>query len=369
LPAVQAAREAARRMQCTNNLKQIGLALHNYGQANKVFPPGTISADGATNPGVFPACFPGTYPYNTLDEATKAAGPWQGTSFLLRIMPFIEGDSWGKYWNYSFGIASIVTNEKGICNLSIANSEFKSFYCPTRRTAFRKNIDNVMMPSGMPSAALTINGVAVWTGAWTGGGTDYGGCSGRHCMLGPNWTVGDASNDGTTGLPNYCIVPGYTYSDLRYQVTGETTSAPWYAVKRWGILGRVNISTSFAEVRDGLSNTIMTGELARYTTAGSGVFSEGNPVKVSFDGWVVGGLNTLFTTGFPCPWGATPPTTSAGLGQLMKNGHVISPGSDHSGGCHYGIGDGSVQFFSATMDSNVFALLGSMADKTPANIP
>ncbi|HVJ81125.1 MAG TPA: DUF1559 domain-containing protein [Planctomycetia bacterium] len=80
LPAVQAAREAARRAQCTNNLKQIGLALHNYADAFKVFPPGRG----------YPCCNSGHAPSGC-------------HSPQMMILPYIEQDSLSQAYNFSRG--------------------------------------------------------------------------------------------------------------------------------------------------------------------------------------------------------------------------------------------------------------------------
>jgi len=69
LPAVQSARESARRSTCLNNFKQVGLALHNYHDANKVFPPGAAGVGG------------------TVYESFTPSGE---LSFLVRILPYME---------------------------------------------------------------------------------------------------------------------------------------------------------------------------------------------------------------------------------------------------------------------------------------
>src|SRR5262245_7826979 len=73
LPAVQQAREAARRSQCKNNLKQMGLALHNYHEVNNVLPPSTI------NPGSVYAA-----------NAGVTAGMVRNTTGYLLMLPYLE---------------------------------------------------------------------------------------------------------------------------------------------------------------------------------------------------------------------------------------------------------------------------------------
>ena len=104
LPAVQSAREAARRMQCTNNLKQLGLAAMNYESANGTLPPGSYAAtrdyDGRIKPGL---------------------------SVFVRILPFIEGQSTFNAGNFAFSLESSA-------NATVASVGMSFLWCPSDAT-------------------------------------------------------------------------------------------------------------------------------------------------------------------------------------------------------------------------------------------
>ena len=100
LPAVQSAREAARRMQCVNNLKQIGLALFNYESANGAFPPGYI--DYQNNPNYTP----------DLDM-----GP--GWGWAAMSLPFLEQQPLYNAINFSLGITNASNSTAVLTSLTV----------------------------------------------------------------------------------------------------------------------------------------------------------------------------------------------------------------------------------------------------------
>jgi prepilin-type N-terminal cleavage/methylation domain-containing protein/prepilin-type processing-associated H-X9-DG protein len=117
LPAVQAAREAARRVKCVNNLMQLGIALQNYESSHEVLPPGVVNPTGPI-----------------LNTASGYHASW-----MLQILPYLEQKSVLRRYNDSVGVY-------GAENLTVRGAELEVFLCPsdsgTRRLGNRVALNN-----------------------------------------------------------------------------------------------------------------------------------------------------------------------------------------------------------------------------------
>jgi len=118
LPAVQQAREAARRATCKNQLKQLGLALHNYHDTHSAFPIGVGHG----------------FHHTTLTTAYEGGGtvPQSRAPWTVLILPFIEQSA--LYDTYQFSSPSFTqSGDTGInaSNLAVANTPLNVFQCPS----------------------------------------------------------------------------------------------------------------------------------------------------------------------------------------------------------------------------------------------
>jgi prepilin-type N-terminal cleavage/methylation domain-containing protein/prepilin-type processing-associated H-X9-DG protein len=157
LPAVQNVRATAQRMQCTNNLKQIGLALHNYESIHQIFPAGYI--DGNTNPDSTP---------------DNDVGP--GWGWASRILPFLEHEDIYEQINFGQGIISGT-------NLTVAQTQITVFQCPS---------------DGYTQQNVPLYDSTFTTPIATVAQANYVGCNGwEECF---NNAGGDAQGGGDDGL-------------------------------------------------------------------------------------------------------------------------------------------------------------------------
>ncbi len=320
LPAVQRAREAANRNACRNNLKQIGLALHNYHEAHKCFPPGMISRLPIPNPPVATTAQRADPREAFLQN--NAGLSFHGESWFFHLLPELDQEAlynqWHPYhnvWLNTVPISQItVTNPTGSLysiGLQSAHTDIKYFYCPSRRAT---------MERVKYQYARTLDPSV------TKGGSDYAGCAGS------GWAF---DNSAPTNTSTYRAMYNLTPANA------TNASVALTYIPQSQNLGSfyVNSSTTFASLSDGTSNVIMAGERQMLNDPLI-------PDRQSDDGWAWGGSATMFSTRHG----------------INKRLHFAGAGSDHDQIAHFLMGDGSVQGISESINIITFQNLGSIAD-------
>jgi len=300
LPAVQAAREAARRSQCTNNLKQMGLAVHNYADINKCFPPkksGTQTGSGGTM-------------YNA-----EFGSGW------MRLLPFFEQQALYNTWSSAQTYGTYTFAPFG--PLPWDGSVGAAPYVP-----YCTQVSTLLCPTN-PSAAT-------------------GKAANAHGRTNYMFSVGDSvsgwdhnDNSSTTRGPfgNRRIV--FTFADIR-DGTANTTmlSERLFASDAWTV--KEGNAHSFAGVLTSPGTCLTTVDPANPTrfvagtqvTTWSGQWDHGSASHIAF--------NTVLPPNSPACGSTNNDDSSGGVWPAT---------SYHPGGVNVAMCDASVRFISDTIDS------------------
>ena len=329
LPAVQAAREAARRTQCSNNIKQLGIAMHNYHDVAGRLP---------TNINVV---------IQTKSSGVTIANDRNRASHLINLLPFVEQKP--LYDQINMDLHDPAFGNQIVAGQALKNVPVKSYICPD---------SNHQKTNPTLGVAFTNYAGSI--------GSQQMESSGKICNMasivgngGPNFDDNDDGEDwfSYTYKGDTCngAGPGNTRSDCPYQ---DRISGPF---------GRSTWAARFAEITDGTSNVIGMGEIRGWCSG----FQYTN-------GWALPeGL--WFATTAPinmptCPGeNGVPRNPGAGGSgcQATQNAWNATMGfkSLHPGGAMFVLCDGSVRFLPQNIDHTTYQMLGDRQDGNAVSPP
>jgi len=324
LPAVQAAREAARRMQCTNKLKQISLACHNFEDSRKTLPEANI---------------------------VRAVGPQTGKNdhaetWTISILPYIEGGNLFQIWDPNVSNVSPDATSPNMARLR--QQKMPIYICPSDGSNF-----DVLTPASGPGGDYGFGRPLFRPSNYrANAGTTFGGKAGFTSATGGD-TGGDANWDDAWNSQAWWLFHnkgewrGPIYGvDKRLNNPPTTSGTP---------TGPRNMQAArLAEISDGTSNTLMIGEYATKTQPDRRTFWAYAYTSFNTSVVTIGQTRTLIPDFVLCS--NTPPTTNGN--NQCKRGW----GSFHAGKViNFAFVDGSVRGITPNVDMNtVLPSLGSI---------
>jgi prepilin-type processing-associated H-X9-DG protein len=354
LPAITTSHTRGRRMQCSSNLKNVGLGLQGYLNAKNYYPnagtfrefPQTVDPSSSTIQGCFSdVTGAGFLPAPGLaTDQTGDFGPLQ--SWVINILPYIDANDIADAWDRKRGYASTFQDPANgsPSNAILASKSIGVITCP----------DDLSVRPGQGNLSYVVNGgFSRWVGdptiGWTG--TKNGGSDSR---TGPDWGIDVAAQTGVMFLGT------------------DTGRAAW------------DRRTTAKSIVDGISQTILASE-----NLGAGA-SPGSPATAGLaTNWACPHPNAVMFIASDkicpsgrCPTGKTWPTLTPGVyrdgdawasansprnnpfesincgaGNLLPEGKFPFPSSNHTGGVNVLFCDGGVRFVAETIDGSVYARL------------
>jgi prepilin-type processing-associated H-X9-DG protein len=348
LPAVQSAREAARRAQCVNNLKQIGLGLHNYHSAHNTFPPGRMTPD-IIKGGVPNLVGPTNY---SLTNAPYTPGTWTGIySVHCHILPFMEQTAAFNALNFTGPNLGQLQDASGAVvspNYTTYVMTAGSFICPS-------DPNTSTVPGGENNYRANF-----------GGSTPYAGGSIR-----PDNTPRQGSDNGV-----FTYGPGITIA----QIVDGTSNTVMFAERSKGSakfnqtgdkgdlifipLSTYTITWNAAADADGLFQICQNRQVAPsdfFYQSGRYVASPGFGLEFS-DGWGFAWyIATLYNHVAPPNWQGWDCGLGSSIIDVPSEHGIVTARSYHSGGVNAMMADGSVKFVKDSVSVAVWRGLGSRA--------